>query len=187
MDDEISNRSYDGMTVNERLWESGLMNEFDHVKKSNKQRAIEILLQLGVDKPSIYKILGIKINIPTERLIQAFCNYYSINVLKELEDFNISWVYKRRIRNKKSVDRFFAFSTMELLSFLESYPAFSDKVINESYDKRSSPSTFIREKENEFEVGVYDKGFNEVQIWNDKYKAVADYLLLSWNLPRMKK
>jgi hypothetical protein len=187
MDEEISNRSYAGMTVNERLWESGLMKEFDQVKKSNKQRAIEILQQLGVDKLSIHKILGIKMNIPTERLIQAFCNYYSINVLKELEDFNISWINKRRIRNKVNVDRFFTFSLLELLSFLESYPAFADKVINESYDKRSSSSTFIRENKNEFEVGVYDKGFKEVQIWNDKYQAVADYLLLSWNLPRMNK
>jgi hypothetical protein len=140
-----------------------------------------------VDKSSIFKILGIKINIPRERLIQAFCNYYSVNVLKELEGFNISWINKRRIRNKKSVDRFFAFSIVELLSFFESYPAFADKLINESYDKRSSPSTFIRENENAFEVGVYDKGFKELQIWNDKYQAVADYLLLSWNLPRMKK
>jgi hypothetical protein len=37
MDDEISNRRFAGMTVNERLLESGLMKEFDQVKKSNKQ------------------------------------------------------------------------------------------------------------------------------------------------------
>jgi len=46
-----------GMTVNERLWESGLMDEFDKTKKKDKTRAKEILRWLRVDEPSIQKIV----------------------------------------------------------------------------------------------------------------------------------
>ena len=46
------------MTVNERLYVSGLMNEFDKLKKHDKVKAAYILELLKVDKPSIYKILN---------------------------------------------------------------------------------------------------------------------------------
>ena len=46
-----------GMTVNERLYASGLMDEFDRTKKKNKTRAAQILRILRVDEPSIKKIL----------------------------------------------------------------------------------------------------------------------------------
>jgi hypothetical protein len=46
-----------GMTVNERLYVSGLMNEFDKSKKKDKDKAAFILESLQVDKPSIDKIL----------------------------------------------------------------------------------------------------------------------------------
>jgi len=46
-----------GMTVNERLYVSGLMDEFDKVKKTNKSRAKEILRWLRVDEPSIELIV----------------------------------------------------------------------------------------------------------------------------------
>ena len=46
-----------GMTVNERLYATGLMDEFERAKKTNKSRAIQILRILKVDEPSIRKIL----------------------------------------------------------------------------------------------------------------------------------
>ena len=46
-----------GMTVNERLYASGLIDEFDRTKKKNKTRAAQILRILRVDEPSIKKIL----------------------------------------------------------------------------------------------------------------------------------
>jgi len=46
-----------GMTVNERLFASGLMDEFDKAKKSDKTKARRILELLKVDKPSIDKII----------------------------------------------------------------------------------------------------------------------------------
>jgi len=46
-----------GMTVNERLLNAGLLNEFEKSKVSDIYRAIFILQNLGVDDSSIYKIL----------------------------------------------------------------------------------------------------------------------------------
>ena len=46
-----------GMTVNERLFNSGLMDEFDRVKRKDKVKARKILQALEVDEPSIDKIL----------------------------------------------------------------------------------------------------------------------------------
>jgi hypothetical protein len=47
-----------GMTVNERLFASGLLDEFDNVKKNDKSRARLILKWLQVDEPSINKIVN---------------------------------------------------------------------------------------------------------------------------------
>ena len=46
-----------GMTVNERLDACGLMDEFDKALNGDKTKAKEILELLGVDKPSIGKIV----------------------------------------------------------------------------------------------------------------------------------
>ena len=47
----------DGMTVNERLYHSGLMEEFYQSLKSNKARVREILEFLRVNEYSIGRIL----------------------------------------------------------------------------------------------------------------------------------
>ena len=46
-----------GMTVNERLYVSGLWDEFEKAKINDKTKAEYILEVLQVDKPSIEKIL----------------------------------------------------------------------------------------------------------------------------------
>ena len=48
----------EGMTVNERLYETGLLDEFDKYLKSNPEHITFILESLKVDKPSILKILA---------------------------------------------------------------------------------------------------------------------------------
>ncbi len=45
------------MTVNERLFLSGLLDEFDNAKRNNKERARQILRELYVDEPSINTII----------------------------------------------------------------------------------------------------------------------------------
>ena len=47
-----------GMTVNERLYSSGLMEEFDACKITDKRRAKQLLKWLKVDETSIEKILN---------------------------------------------------------------------------------------------------------------------------------
>jgi hypothetical protein len=47
----------DGMTVNERLYVSGLMDIFDQAKKNDKDLARTILKALKVDLKSIEKIV----------------------------------------------------------------------------------------------------------------------------------
>ncbi len=47
----------EGMTVNERLYATDLMELFDEMKKTNKEYAQFILKSLKVDKESIEKIL----------------------------------------------------------------------------------------------------------------------------------
>ena len=47
-----------GMTVNERLYVCGLIDEFDKAQIDNKDKAKKILELLGVDKPSIEKIVA---------------------------------------------------------------------------------------------------------------------------------
>lgn len=46
-----------GMTVNERLFATGLMDTFDKVKVNDRELARVILEAIRVDKPSIEKIL----------------------------------------------------------------------------------------------------------------------------------
>jgi len=46
-----------GMTVNERLFVSGLMEEFDKAKKSDKAKARRILELLKIDNAGIDKII----------------------------------------------------------------------------------------------------------------------------------
>lgn len=47
-----------GMTVNERLYVSGLMDEFDNAQITDRNKAKKILELLGVDKISIKKIVA---------------------------------------------------------------------------------------------------------------------------------
>jgi hypothetical protein len=55
--DYIEPINYAGMTVNERLWESGKMDDFDKFLKTDKDKAAQILRDLLVDEVSIKKII----------------------------------------------------------------------------------------------------------------------------------
>ena len=187
MNDITKDTDYEGMTVNERLFVSGLLDEFDIVKENDLQRAIEILQELKVDDKSIRSILNIEHNIPKETLLKSFCNYYTTNAIKSIEEYNLSMEQIDCLQKKKRVDKIFIFSKNDLISYLKQNEKVCDNLINESYDKRSTPSSFIKEEKNQFTVGYYDNGYKGIINWSNKINAVADYLLLSWNLNRLKK
>jgi hypothetical protein len=50
-------QSFDAMTVNERLFTSGLMDDFDRSKINEKIKTKQILRSLKVDEPSIEIII----------------------------------------------------------------------------------------------------------------------------------
>jgi hypothetical protein len=66
-DEEIKNaiinvNELGGMTVNERLFASGLVDEFDKSLKNDKDKAKKILELLYIDNPSIEQIpIGVAI------------------------------------------------------------------------------------------------------------------------------
>ncbi len=52
------NSKYQGMTVNERLYESGQFDEFDNaIKKGDKEKVTEILMKVELNENSILPIL----------------------------------------------------------------------------------------------------------------------------------
>lgn len=89
---EIYNRArqvvgLNAMTTNERLWESGLMNEFDHCLKNDKGNAQIILEALQIDETSIIRILG---NKP----ILKYPNPWDFNSSISFEDFGCKLIYE---------------------------------------------------------------------------------------------
>ncbi len=185
---------YDAMTGNERLWVSGLMDEFDVAKINNKRRAYEILKSLDFDEASILKIL--ELAFPINILLKAACNYYPYNVIKELEKFkhndllSVGWGYFNKeiindIENRKNMNNLFVFTNDELVQYLRTNKDLCEKIFNESYDKRITRSTFIQENKGKFEVGIYDNEYKELKIWDYLFVGVADYILLTWGLGRL--
>lgn len=179
-------KQYSGMTVNERLYASGQMDEFDKFRKSDIQKAYEILQKVELPDESIRPILNIRHEIPKSVLLDSFCNYYPRNVIEKLKEWNLDNTQIDNILNREDVDQIFAFSKNDLLEYLKSNEDISDRVINESYDKRFTPSTFISEEKNKYKVGFFNGTKVSVRTWKNKYEAVTDYLLFSWNLDRLK-
>ena len=105
MSQDKSNIDYSGMTGNERLWESGLMDVYERAKSKNLQQAYEILQHLNFDEESIRANLKIKHNIPKNILLNSFCNYYSTNAIKILENFKLTKQQINILHKKKRVDK----------------------------------------------------------------------------------
>jgi len=73
-------------------------------------------------------------------------------------------------------------SAAEIATYMRRVPETAKALLNESYDKRCSPSTFISEDAGGgFSVGWFstDKGYECVQSFSDLGDAATDYLLFS--------
>ncbi|MDD2799653.1 MAG: hypothetical protein PHV20_13765 [Bacteroidales bacterium] len=81
----------------------------------------------------------------------------------------------------------FNFNQYYLLSYLRQRPELCDKILQFSYDKRCSPSTFIEEYENAYRVGWFDKDREQIKTFDKLYEAATDFVLFSWNLGRFER
>ena len=174
------------MTVNERLYTSGLMDEFDTSRQSNKRRAMEILQDLNVDDLSIDKILEPKYKISKQTLLKAICNYYTDKALAELKDEHLPTDLVEKVKQRTGLENVFLFTNKDLVNYLQANRQDCDRLLSESYDKRFTPSTFIEETGTSYSVGYFDNKKEKVKTWDNVIEATADYLLLSWNLGRMR-
>jgi hypothetical protein len=68
---------------------------------------------------------------------------------------------------------------VEIVRYFRQHPEVADDLLQESYDKRSSPSSFISEKNNSFRVGWYSSGYMCVRQFSNLADAATDYLLFS--------
>src|ERR1035438_1753592 len=73
----------------------------------------------------------------------------------------------------------------ELILKLRSDDALCSRIVNQSYDKRYTPSTFIEEKAGAFRVGWFRDGYEAVRTFSERALAVADYLCFSFGLGRL--
>ena len=67
------------------------------------------------------------------------------------------------LTKRKNIQNIFVFTNEELMNYLQANAKVCENLLNESYDKRFSPSSFIAERGNEYEVGFYDQGYLEVE------------------------
>jgi hypothetical protein len=81
----------------------------------------------------------------------------------------------------------FSFNLYDLLSYLRQRPELCDKILQFSYDKRYSPSTFIEEYENAYRVGWFDNDREQIKTFDKLYEAATDFVLFSWNLGRLER
>lgn len=137
-----------------------------------------------------------KIQLPSEIQLQAICmspipikSYdFLISFLPDLQQWNPKHgsyeLYKGRV--KKHLN----FTATELIKYSELHPETCKNLLNDSYDKRYSPSTFIEEWQNKYRVGWVPGGqspINQIRAFSSFAEATADYVLFSWDFPRLTK
>jgi hypothetical protein len=136
-------------------------------------------------------------NIPLEIQLQAVCQprlqqSYELLVryLPELKKWN-----PREGSNELFVERakeHLKFTANELIDYLKAHPETCTVLLNDSYDKRYSPSTFIEKwRFIKYRVGWVTSAGNplitQIRVFSNFAEATADYVLFSWGFPRLTK
>lgn len=75
----------------------------------------------------------------------------------------------------------------DLLAHLDANPQIAQRLLQQSYDKRYTPSTFIEETDTGYHVGWYDHQRKHLQHFADFSQAAADYLLFSFGRGRLRR
>jgi len=67
----------------------------------------------------------------------------------------------------------------DIAKYFRENPEVAEALLQESYDKRYSPSSFIKEENVGFSVGWYSSGYMSVRYFSNLADAATDYLLFS--------
>ena len=70
-------------------------------------------------------------------------------------------------------------SAEEIAAYFRSHPEECKRLLHFSYDKRSSPNTFIEERDGSFRVGWYDKAYQHLIMHDSLVAATTDFVLFS--------
>jgi hypothetical protein len=81
----------------------------------------------------------------------------------------------------------FRFHQNDLLHYLQQRPALCEQILDFSYDKRYSPSTFMEEHEGSYRVGWYEDGRQQMKTFDNIFEAATDFVLFSWHLGRFER
>jgi len=131
--------------------------------------------------------------LPLEIQLQVVCTPQMLDtydllipLLPELKEWNPKHgsheLYKERVKNHLN------FTTSDLVKYLETHPEICKILLNDSYDKRYTPSTFIEQKQDNYRVGWVPSGqspINQIRVFSSFAEATADYVLFSWGFPRL--
>lgn len=79
-----------------------------------------------------------------------------------------------------------ALAPADLVAHLSANPQVANRVLQQSYDKRYTPSTFIEEKDGGYQVGWYDQGKKHLHRFTELSHVAADYLLFSFGRGRLR-
>ena|SRR5215813_3186890 len=74
----------------------------------------------------------------------------------------------------------------DLVAFFRQNPKAADRLFQQSYDKRSTPSTFIEQTDSGYQVGWYDRERKHLRRFAEFPQAAADYLLFSFGAGRLR-
>ncbi len=135
-------------------------------------------------------------SIPLETQLQAVCQprlwqAYDLLVsfLPALKEWNpqlgSAELFKERAKE------YLAFTSIELIEYLQAHPEICTTLLNDSYDKRYSPATFIEQWKDKYRVGwvasAGEPSINQIRVFSSFAEAAADYVLFSWGFPRLAK
>jgi len=135
-----------------------------------------------------------KSRLPLEIQLQAVClpsvrESYDLlaSFLPELKEWDPK--HKPYELYEERVKKYFNFTAIELIKYLKAHPEICKALLNNSYDKRSTPSTFIEEWQNsQYRVGWVPSGqspINQIRVFSNFAEATADYVLFSWGFLRL--
>src|SRR5690242_4129392 len=83
--------------------------------------------------------------IPMDIQLAAACSLHFYSWIEILGPFGFQWDPQRSSKDFRDYRYLFTFSEADLLRYLADHPAQCHQVLGDSYDKRSSPSTFVEE------------------------------------------